>query len=280
MKQEYKSSANLGQLELSILDSWYVTNGIFNLILDFVQSNQSYDFERRANLQWHHLMRFTDAQIKAAISKPGNTNKNKEKFMSCVKSARQWSLPEGTRIPMDPDQFERLNQAFKRESEGTNEIAIDHDREQAVYLPLRDIFLVEKLLNESGHPDAKRIIARMAENVSQLNRQVLIEEEFDIDWQEKEGGFFFVFHESASSNRMAFKRWDAKYKGFDVTLIRKSMADDYTAYLSFDDNPIEIIMKSNSISSANNKIDAYIKHEQNKAIALPDNSGTFGQVIK
>jgi hypothetical protein len=246
--------------------------------LDFVQSNQSYDFERRSHLQWHHLMRFTDKQIKAAISKPGNTNKNKQNFMSCVERAREWNSPEGTRIPMDPDQFERLNQAFKRENEGANEIAINHDTEQAVYLPLRDIFLVEKLLNESSHPDAKRIIARMAENVSQLNRQVLIEEKFDIDWQEQEGGFFFVFHESVSSNRMAFKRWDAKYKGFDVTLIRESMGNDYTAYLSFDDNPIEIIMKSSSVSSANNKIDAYIKHEQNKAIALPDNSGIFRQV--
>ena len=80
MKQEYKSSANLGQLKLSILDSWYVTNSIFNLILDFVQSNQSYDFKLRSDLQWDHLMRFTDEQLRTTISKRGNTNKNKDKF--------------------------------------------------------------------------------------------------------------------------------------------------------------------------------------------------------
>jgi hypothetical protein len=272
MKQEYKSSANLGQLNLSILNSWYVTNGIFNSILDFVQSNQSYDFNLQSDLQWHHILRFSDEQIKSAISKRGNTTKNKDKFISCVKRAREWNLPEGTRITMNPNQFERLNQAFKNENEKSNEISIDYDKEQAVYLPLRDILLVEKLLVESGHPDSNRIIKRMAENVRQLNRQILIEEEFDIDWVENDGGFFFVFHESVSSKRMAFKRWDAKYKGFDITLIRESMKESYTAYLSFDDAPIEIIRQSESISSANNKIDAYIKHEQNKAIALPDYS--------
>lgn len=272
MKQEYKSSANLGQLNLSILDSWYVTNSIFNLILDFVQSNQSYDFKLRSDLQWDHLMRFTDEQLRTTISKRGNTNKNKDKFMACVKRAREWNLPEGTRIPMDANQFERLNQSFKNESEKSNEISIDYNQEQAVYLPLRDILLVEKLLNESGHPDSDRIIKRMAENVQELNRQILIEEEFDIDWKENDGGFFFVFHESVSSKRMAFKRWDAKYKGFDITLIRESMAHYYTAYLSFDKTPIEIIMKSHSLPSANSKINAYIKHKQNKAIALPDNT--------
>lgn len=272
MKQEYKSSANLGQLNLSILDSWYVTNGIFDSILDFVQSNQSYDFNFKSYLQWNHLLRFTDEQIKTAISKRGNTNKNKNKFMTCLERAREWNSPEGTRTPINPNQFERLNQSFKHESEKSNEISIDYDQEQAVYLPLRDIFLVEKLLKESNHPDSERIIERMAENVQQLNRQVLIEEEFDIDWQENDGGFFFVFHEKFSSKRMAFKRWDAKYKGFDITLIRESMAHSYTAYLSFDETPIEIIRKSDSISSANSKINTYIKHIQNKAIALPDNS--------
>ncbi len=272
MKQEYKSSVNLGQPNLSILDSWYVTNSIFNLILDFVQSNQNYDFKQSSDLKWQHLLRFSDDEILNAISKRGNNNKNKNNFMECLKRTREWNLPEGTRIPMNTAQFERLNQAFKRKSEKSNEISVDYDKERAVYLPLRDILLVKKLLNESNHPDSNRIIDRMAKNIQELNTQLLIEEDINIDWVENEGGFFFVFHESVSSKRMVFKRWDAHFKGLDITLIRESMADKYTAYLSFDDYPVEIIMTSDSISSANNKINAYVKHLQNKSISLPDNS--------
>lgn len=266
-----KSSANLGQLTFSVRDSWYVANPIFNLIIAFVQSNQSYDFNRVDDLKWHHLLRFTDAQLFRAITKSGISKKNKADFMKCMERARHWDSPIGTKIEMDPAQYGRLKEAFQKEDRKDNLPAIDEDCEHAIYLPLRDILLAAKLISDSGHPDAKRILTRMKENMPQMNRSVLIEQTFDIDWQEGEAGFHFVMHDSHEPTRMASKRWDTLYKGYNVTLIRQSMDTHFTAFINFDEEPIEIINTSESIEEANGRIDAFIRHEQDKIKKLSDN---------
>lgn len=270
-----RSSANLGQLHLSVQNSWYVSAGIFKLVLDFVQSNQSYDFNLKKDLQWHHLLRFSDEKLKKAISKPGHTKKNKVNFMECVARARLWDSPIGTRIPMDTAQFERLNEAFDREERGDNLPSINIDKEYPVYLHLRDILTVAKLIGDSGHPDAERILLLMKENLPQMNRNVTIEQGVDVDWKEKEAGFKFVMHDSFDPVRLASKRWDALHRGVLVTLIRQSMAEHFTAFINFDETPIEITEVSESITQASSRVDAYIRQKQAGIKKIQGHSNTL-----
>jgi len=256
-----RSSLNIGQPHNEVRDSWYISNPIFNKLIEFVQKNQSYDFNHVDDFLWIDLARFP-IDIIMTEAKTTCCKEYRTGLLKCLTNLKKWTEKKGVRTPFSEERVALNKSVFEDvDEEERKSKEIDLNRTSSIALKNKHHMPLLDILKKSNSPEASEMIEYLEEDLYKEKDVLLKNISLDphIEWTEVEANYSITINSEINPTLDVVKRWDATVYGYKLSLVRKSarinLSNKFSAFVDLDTNGLEIISNLPNLKNINKKVD-------------------------